>query len=51
MMGIANSSRNAVTSVIHTNTGMRIKVMPGARILMIVMMKFTAPARDATPRI
>ena len=29
MIGMANSSRNAVTSVIHTNTGMRSSVMPG----------------------
>ena len=34
-IGIANSVRNATTSIIHTNTGMRISVMPGARMLRI----------------
>ena len=33
--GIANSVRNAMTSIIHTNTGIRIIVMPGARMLRI----------------
>ena len=28
-IGIANSVRNATTSIIHTNTGMRMSVMPG----------------------
>ena len=51
MTGIANSSRNDVTSDIQMNTGIRMKVMPGARMLMIVTMKLTAPASDATPRI
>ena len=31
--GIANSVRNATTSIIHTNTGICIIVMPGARML------------------
>ena len=31
-------------SVIHTNTGIRISVMPGARMFRMVTMKFT-PAR------
>ena len=41
--------RNEVKSVIHVNTGRRIIVMPGARRLMIVTMKLSAAAIDATP--
>jgi hypothetical protein len=33
------------------NTGILINVIPGARMLRIVTMKFTAPASDAMPRI
>ena len=47
--GIANSVRNATTSIIHTNTGMRISVMPGARMLSVVTMKFTAVATEPMP--
>ena len=39
MTGMARISRTEVTSVIHTNTGMRIRRMPGARRLRIVTMK------------
>ena len=38
-------------SVIQVNIGMRIRFMPGARMLMIVMMKLNAAASEATPRI
>ncbi len=31
-------------NAIHVNTGRRISVMPGARMLMIVMMKLNAAA-------
>ena len=44
MTGKARTSRNDVTSVIQTNTGMRMRVMPGARMLMIVTMKLKPPA-------
>src|SRR5579864_9417073 len=37
---VAMNERNAVTAVAHTNSGMRVHVMPGARILMIVTKKF-----------
>ena len=47
--GNAKMIKKEVTNVIHTNTGMRMRVMPGARRLMIVMMKFNAAATDATP--
>ena len=46
------SSRNAVTSIDQTNSGILCRVMPGARMLKIVVMKFgrgrgceEAPAR------
>ena len=35
MIGIANTVRNATTSIIQVNTGMRMSVMPGARMLRI----------------
>ena len=47
--GKAKMIKKEVTNVIQTNTGMRIRVMPGARRLMIVMMKLSAAATDATP--
>jgi hypothetical protein len=34
---------NEKTSIDHTNTGMRFRLIPGARILNVVTMKFTAP--------
>ena len=51
MIGMAKSRRNWATSDIHTNTGMRMRLMPGARMLMTVTIKLTAPLRDAMPRI
>ena len=50
-IGIANSVRNAVTSVIHTNTGMRRNVIPGARMLSTVTMKLIADVVDPMPSI
>ena len=47
--GIANSVRNATTSIIQTNTGMRMSVMPGARMLSVVTMKLIAVATDPMP--
>ena len=48
--GNASTIRNCTTSVIHTKSGMRISVMPGARMLRIVTMKFTpATIFDDTP--
>src|SRR5439155_1532589 len=51
MGGKARAIRNCTTSVIHTKTGMRIIVMPGARMLRIVTMKLIAAITDETPRI
>ena len=49
MAGKDRITRKDVTSVIQTKTGNRIMVMPGARMLMIVTMKFSEAAIDATP--
>ncbi len=51
MIGSANSSRKLVTSDIQMNIGMRMKVMPGARMFRMVVMKLTADASEPTPRI
>ena len=50
MAGKARTMRNDVTSVIQVKTGRRIIVMPGARRLMMVTMKLSAAAIEATPR-
>ena len=47
--GSASNSRNAVTSTDQTNSGMRNSVIPGARMLKMVAMKFIAPAIDEAP--
>ena len=44
--GSDSSSRNAVTSIDHTNSGILCSVMPGARMLKIVVMKLIAPRID-----
>jgi len=47
--GMAKRVRNAVTSIIHVKTGIRMRVMPGARQLRIVTMKFSAEVTDPMP--
>ena len=47
--GNANTSSREIIRVIQVNTGMRIRVIPGARILRIVTMKLQAAAKDETP--
>ena len=47
--GIANNVRNAVTSIIQTNTGIRSSVIPGARMLMIVTIMLIADVVDPMP--
>src|SRR3546814_8025360 len=47
--GNASSSRKAVTSIDHTNSGILCSVMPGARMLKIVVMKLTAPRIEDAP--
>lgn len=40
-----------VQRAVHVNTGIFIRVMPGARILMIVTKKFTPVSSVPTPEI
>ena len=47
--GIASSSRNAVISSPHTNSGILCSVMPGARMLKMVVMKLMAPSSELMP--
>src|ERR1700749_3628922 len=47
--GSDNSSRNTVTRIDQTNSGMRCRVMPGARMLKIVVMKLMAPRIELAP--
>jgi hypothetical protein len=47
--GSDSSSRNAVTSTDHTNSGILCMVMPGARMLKMVVMKLMAPRIDEAP--
>ena len=47
--GSDSSSRNAVTRIDHTNSGILCSVMPGARMLRIVVMKLMAPRIDDAP--
>ena len=49
--GNANSSRNWVISSIQVRTGIRIRVMPGARRLRQVTIRFIADTSEAMPRI
>ena len=47
--GSASSSRNAVTSTAQANSGILCSVMPGARMLKMVVMKLIAPRIELTP--
>src|ERR1700681_1570319 len=47
--GSDNSSRNTVTRIDQTNSGILCRVMPGARMLKIVVMKLMAPRIDEAP--
>ena len=47
--GSDSSSRNAVTRIDQTNSGILCSVMPGARMLKIVVMKLIAPRIDEAP--
>ncbi len=51
MIGNESTIRNCVTKLIHVKIGMRMNVMPGARRLMIVVMKLKPAASDERPRI
>src|SRR5665811_2298786 len=47
--GSDNSSRNTVTRIDHTNSGILCSVMPGARMLKMVVMKLMAPRIEDAP--
>ena len=47
--GSDKSSRNAVTRIDQTKSGILCSVMPGARMLKIVVMKLMAPRIDDAP--
>src|SRR5690349_19874007 len=47
--GSDRSSRKAVTRTDQANRGMRCRVMPGARMLKMVVMKLMAPRIDEAP--
>ena len=47
--GSDSSSRNTVTRIDHTNSGILCRVMPGARMLKMVVMKLIAPRIEDAP--
>ena len=47
--GSESSSRKAVTRIDQTKSGILCRVMPGARMLKMVVMKFTAPRIELAP--
>src|SRR5437588_4075656 len=47
--GSDSNNRNTVTRIDHTNSGILCKVMPGARMLKMVVMKLMAPRIDEAP--
>ena len=47
--GRDKSRRMAVKNTDHTNKGVRSHVIPSTRILIIVVIKFTAPKIDLAP--
>ena len=47
--GRESTSRNAVMSIAQRNSGMRCMVIPGARMLKIVVMKLMAPRIEEAP--
>ena len=49
-VGRTTTRSHAYTSIVHTNSGRRIHVMPAVRMLWIVTMKLIAPASDAAER-
>jgi hypothetical protein len=47
--GKESKSKKAVMYTAHTNNGVLLAVIPGARIFVIVTIKFTAPKIEETP--
>ena len=49
MNGVAITTSSEVEKFAHTSSGMRQKLMPGARMVMIVTRKFSAVATEEAP--
>jgi len=49
MKGVAITTRSDVVKFAHTSSGMRQKVIPGARIVMIVTRKLSAVMIEEAP--
>src|SRR6202011_6361685 len=49
MNGVAITTSSEVEKFAHTSSGMRKKLIPGARMVMIVTRKFSAVAIDDAP--
>ncbi len=49
MNGVAITTRSEVVKFAHTSSGIRQKVIPGARIVMIVTRKLSAVMIDEAP--
>src|ERR1700684_2071308 len=49
MKGVAITTSNEVAKLAHTSSGMRKKLIPGARIVMIVTRKLSAVATEEAP--
>jgi len=47
--GSESNNNQAVIQTAHTNNGVRFAVIPGARMFVIVTIKFIAPKIDETP--
>jgi hypothetical protein len=47
--GSESKSKKAVIYTAHTNNGVLLAVIPGARIFVIVTIKLTAPKIEETP--
>ena len=47
--GSASSSRKTVTRIDQTNNGILCRVMPGARMMKMVVMKLIAPRIELAP--
>ena len=48
--GMTATSKNAVINHVHTNSGIFMYVMPGARIFITVAMMLIEPMMDDTPK-
>jgi hypothetical protein len=47
--GVASSTSSEVTSIVQLNSGIRNMLMPGARMLKMVVRKLTAPRIEEVP--